>query len=50
MQVYWFMLIWVIVFGIIAQITSKRVCIGEDVYESRANLFMALMTFSMIIF
>lgn len=50
MQVYWLMLVWVIVFGIIAQFTAKRVCIGEDVYEWRTNLFMALMTFSVIIF
>lgn len=50
MQVYWLMLAWVIVFGIIAQLTAKKVCIGEDVYEWRANLFMALITFSVIIF
>lgn len=50
MKIYWLMLIWVIAFGIIAQISSNRVCIGEDVYESRVNLFMALITFSIIIF
>ena len=44
------MLVWVIVFGIMAQISAKTVCVGEDAYEPRARLFMALMTFSVIIF
>lgn len=54
MTVYWFMMTWVILFGIMAQATAKRVCVGEylgeDVYEPRANLFMALVTFAVIIF
>ncbi|MBU5337398.1 EpsG family protein [Intestinibacter bartlettii] len=54
MTIYWFMMAWVIVFGIMAQVTAKRVCVGEylgeDVYEPRANLFMALVTFAVIIF
>ena len=54
MTIYWFMMAWVILFGIMAQVTSKRVCVGaylgEDVYEPRAHLFMALVTFSVIIF
>lgn len=54
MQVYWFMLGWVILFGILSQVTAKRVCVGQnldgDMYESRANLFMALITFAVIIF
>ncbi|WP_455544259.1 EpsG family protein [Intestinibacter sp.] len=54
MEVYWFMMVWVILFGILSQITSRRVCVGEylgkDVYESRVPLFMALVTFSVIIF
>lgn len=54
MTVYWFMMAWVIMFGILAQVTAKRVCVGEylgeDVYEPRANLFMALVTFAAIIF
>ena len=54
MTVYWFMMAWVILFGIMAQVTAKRVCVGEylgeDVYEPRANLFMALVTFAVIIF
>lgn len=54
MTVYWFMMAWVIFFGILAQVTSKRVCVGEylgeDVYEPRAHLFMAVVTFSVIIF
>ena len=54
MQVYWFMLGWVILFGILSQVTAKRVCVGQnldgDMYESRANLFMAFITFAVIIF
>lgn len=54
MQIYWFMLGWVIFFGIMSQATAKRVCVGQnldgDIYETRSNLFMALVTFSVIIF
>lgn len=54
MTVYWFMMAWVIFFGILAQVTSKRVCVGEylgeDVYEPRAHLFMAVVTFAVIVF
>ena len=54
MQVYWFMLGWVILFGTLSQVTAKRVCVGQnldgDMYESRANLFMAFITFAVIIF
>ena len=54
MTVYWFMMAWVILFGILAQVTSKRVCVGEylgeDVYETRVHLFMAVVTFAVIIF
>lgn len=50
MKVYVFMLCWVIFFGVLSQISAKRVCVGEDIYEARANLFMALVTFSVIIF
>lgn len=53
MQVYWFMLGWVILFGILSQVTAKRVYVGQnldgDMYESRANLFMAFVTFAVII-
>lgn len=50
MKIYWFMFAWVIMFGIMSQISAKYVCIGEERYETRANLFMALFTFSVIIF
>ena len=54
MTVYWFMMAWVILFGIMAQVTAKRVCVGEylseEIYEPRANFFMALVTFAVIIF
>ena len=32
-----------------ANMTSKKVCVGNGVYENRANAFMALMTFSFLI-
>ena len=54
MTVYWFMMAWVILFGILAQVTSKRVCVGEylgeEVYEARTHLFMAVVTFAVIVF
>lgn len=50
MIIYVFMLAWVIIFGILSQLTARTVCLGENVYEKRANLFMALVTFSVIIF
>lgn len=50
MKIYWFMLAWVIMFGMMSQMRAKYVCIGEEIYEARTNLFMALVTFSVIIF
>lgn len=54
MTVYWFMTAWVILFGILAQVSAKKVCVGEylgeEVYETRAHLFMAVVTFAVIIF
>ena len=50
MKIYWFILAWVIVFGIMSQMRAKYICAGEGIYESRTNLFMAIMAFSIIIF
>lgn len=50
MTIYWFMLIWVICFGTMSYITSRDVCIGPNINESRANILMAVLTFSVIIF
>jgi len=50
MKIYWFMLAWVIMFGMMSQMRAKYVCVGEEIYEARTNLFMALVTFSVIIF
>ena len=50
MKIYWFILAWVIVFGIMSQMRAQYVCVGEGIYESRTNLFMAIMAFSIIIF
>lgn len=49
MNVYVFLIIWVIVFGIISNMVAKPVCVGEDRYEYRTNLFMAILTFSFLI-
>ena len=50
MTIYIFMLGWVVIWGIMSQIISPKVCIGNEVYEKRVHLFMAIMTFSVIIF
>ena len=54
MTVYWFMMAWVILFGILAQASARRVCVGEylgeKVYEPRVHWFMAVVTFAVIIF
>lgn len=49
MNIYVFLIIWVIFWGIISNITAKKVCVGDGVYENRVNTFMALMTFSFLI-
>lgn len=49
MNVYVFLLIWVIFFGILSNIVAKPVCVGEDRYGYRTNLFMAILTFSFLI-
>lgn len=50
MAIYFFMLGWVVIWGIMSQIVAKQVCLGNEVYEKRTNLFMAFITFSVIIF
>lgn len=49
MNIYVFLIIWVVVFGIISNMVAKSVCVGEDRYECRTNLFMAILTFSFLI-
>lgn len=50
MEVYWFMFVWVIFFGILTQMTSRYELVGGETYEPRARLFMAILVFSVIIF
>lgn len=50
MAIYYFMIGWVVIWGIMSQITSREVRVRDEVYERRVNLFMAFMTFSAIIF
>ncbi|MEG0180323.1 MAG: EpsG family protein [Romboutsia sp.] len=50
MLIYWIILGWVILFGILSQITSKKVCIDSNLYENRVNIIMAITIFSIIIF
>lgn len=33
MKIYWFILAWVIVFGIMSQMRAQYVCVGEGIYE-----------------
>lgn len=49
MNVYVFLIIWVIFFGILSNMAAKPVCVGEDKYEYRTNMFMAVLTFSFLI-
>lgn len=49
MNVYVFLIIWVIFFGILSNMAAKPVCVGGDKYEYRTNLFMAILTFSFLI-
>lgn len=49
MNVYIFLIIWVAFFGILSNMVAKPVCVGEDRYEYRTNLFMAILTFSFLI-
>ena len=50
MKIYWLMLLWVIIFGMICNITAKEVCIVDGIYEKRTSRFWAFITFSIIIF
>ena len=38
MPVYYFSLVWVSIWGIISNITSKQVKISEKIYENRSRL------------
>ncbi|GAA6381907.1 biofilm exopolysaccharide biosynthesis protein EpsG [Intestinibacter bartlettii] len=49
MNVYIFLIIWVIFFGILSNMAAKSVCVGEDKYEYRTNMFMAILTFLFLI-
>lgn len=50
MAIYYFMIGWVVIWGIMSQITSREVRVRDEVYERRVNLFMAFISFSAIIF
>lgn len=50
MPVYYFMLIWVIIWGSISSLTSKQVCINDGVYGRKVNWTISIITFSAIIF
>lgn len=49
MNIYIFLIIWVIFFGILSNVVAKPVCVGEDRYEYRTNMVMAILTFSFLI-
>ncbi|WP_018590337.1 EpsG family protein [Terrisporobacter glycolicus] len=50
MPVYYFMLIWVIIWGSISLLTSKQVSINDGIYERKVNWTISIITFSAIIF
>lgn len=50
MEIYLFMLFWVIIGGFLSKITSKDICVSEGIYEERPNIIIAFLTFSIIIF
>lgn len=49
MNIYVFLIIWVVFFGILSNMVAKPVCVGENRYEYRTNMFMATLTFSFLI-
>lgn len=49
MPVYYFSLVWVSIWGIISNITSKQVKISEKIYENRSRLLIAIIAILPII-
>lgn len=49
MPVYYFSLVWVSIWGIISNITSKQVKISEKIYENRSRLLIAVIAILPII-
>lgn len=49
MNVYIFLILWVIFFGVLSNMFAKPVYVGADRYEYRTNLFMAVLTLSFLI-
>ena len=49
MPVYYFSLVWVSVWGIISNITSKQVKISNEIYENRSRLLIAIIAILPII-
>lgn len=49
MNIYAALIIWFIIWGICANIVSKPILVGEENYENRTNMFMAIITFSLLI-
>lgn len=53
MKLYWFILIWVSMWGILASLYSRRVCVqsidNSNLVENRTNVFFVIVIFSVII-
>lgn len=49
MSVYYFILVWVVCWGIISNITSKNIQLENGLYEQRSNLWSAVILFLPII-
>lgn len=49
MNIYIVLIIWFVFWGIVSNILSKPVCIGDNIYENRTNKGLAIITFSFLI-
>lgn len=49
MNVYVVLIVWFIFWGSISNMVAKPICVGENRYENRTNMFMAIITFSFLI-
>lgn len=50
MAVYWNILVWSFVTASLWRMFPRRVALGKNSYETRANIFIAVLTFGIIIF
>ena len=49
MPVYYFIFGWTVFWGCIANMTARRVSLGEDKYRFKVNIFVAIIAFSAVV-